>query len=58
MHSKTKVNGKLELPPAGTPPSPLGRELRRLRKKIEESGEPLLSSAQIRRELLRRRGAV
>jgi hypothetical protein len=52
------MNSKLELPPAGTPPSPLGRKLRRIRKKIEESGEPLMTSAQIRREILRRRGAL
>ena len=39
---------KLVLPPPGTPPSPLGLELRELRKKIEESGEPLMTSAEIR----------
>lgn len=45
-----------ELPPPGTPISPLGRKLRRLRKKIEESGEKLLTRAEVRREVARRRG--
>jgi hypothetical protein len=58
MHRKVKANPKLMLPPPGTPPSPLGRLLTRIRKKIEASGEPLLTSAQIRRELLRRRGGI
>ena len=47
---------KLVLPPPGTPPSPLGRKLMRLRKKIEKSGVKLLTSAEVRREVLRRRG--
>jgi hypothetical protein len=47
---------KLILPPPGTPVSPLGRKLMRLRKKIEASGEPLLTSAEVDRELRRRRG--
>ncbi len=53
-----KSNGtrKLVLPSPGTPPSPLGRKLMRLRKKIEESGVKLLTSAEVRREVLRRRG--
>ena len=53
-----KYNGtrKLVLPPSGTPPSPLGRKLRRLRKKIEESGVKLLTSAEVDREVRRRRG--
>jgi len=42
-----KYNGtrKLVLPPPGAPPSPLGRKLMRLRKKIEESGVKLLTAA-------------
>ena len=53
-----KYNGtrKLVLPAPGTPPSPLGRKLRRLRKKIEESGVKLLTSAEVDREVRRRRG--
>ena len=53
-----KYNGmrKLVLPPPGTPPSPLGRKLRQLRKKIEESGVKLLTSAEVDREVRRRRG--
>jgi hypothetical protein len=34
----------------------LGRKLMRLRKKIEKSGERLLTSTEVRREVLRRRG--
>jgi hypothetical protein len=56
MKKRAKSNGKLELPPPGAPPSPLGRKLMRLRKEIEASGERLLTSAQVRREVLRRRG--
>jgi hypothetical protein len=56
MNSKAKSNGKLVLPAPGTPPSPLGRKLLRLRKKIEKSGERLLTSSEVRREVLRRRG--
>jgi hypothetical protein len=47
---------KLILPPPGTPPSALGRKLRRLRKEIEESGVKLLTSAEVDREVRRRRG--
>jgi len=36
--------------------SPLGRKLVRLRKEIEGSGVKLLTSAEVRREVLRRRG--
>jgi len=36
----------------------LGRKLMRLRKKIEESGEKLLTRAEVRREVARRRGLV
>ena len=58
MKKTAKYNGarKLVLPPPGTPPSPLGRKLRRLRKKIEESGVKLLTSAEVDREVRRRRG--
>jgi len=56
MKSKVESNGKLVLPAPGTPPSRLGRKLMRLRKKIEESGERLLTTAEVRREVLRRRG--
>jgi len=58
MKRTAKNNGtrKLILPPPGTPVSPLGRKLMRLRKKIEASGEPLLTSAEVDRELRRRRG--
>jgi hypothetical protein len=56
MRAKAEANGKLVLPAPGRPPSPLGRKLMRLRKKIEESGERLLTSAEVRREVLRRRG--
>jgi hypothetical protein len=57
MKKTSSTNGtrKLVLPPPGTPPSPLGRKLMRLRKKIEESGEPLLTRAEIRPEIRRRR---
>jgi hypothetical protein len=34
----------------------LGRKLMRLRKEIEASGVKLLTSTQVRREVLRRRG--
>jgi hypothetical protein len=54
--AKNNRTRKLLLPPPGSPPSPLGIKLRRLRRKIEESGERLMTSAEIRRELLRRRG--
>ena len=53
---KAQANGRLELPRPGSPPSPLGRKLMRLRKEIESSGVRLLSSAEVRREVLRRRG--
>jgi len=58
MKKTGSTNGrrKLVLPPPGTPPSPLGRKLMRLRKKIEESGVKLLTSAEADRELRRRRG--
>lgn len=58
MKRNAKNNGarKLILPSPGTPPSPLGRKLMRLRKKIEESGEKLLTSAEVDREVRRRRG--
>ena len=55
---KTDGNRKLVLPAPGVPPSPLGRKLRRLRKEIEESGVRLLTPAEVRREVLRRRGLV
>ena len=47
MKKTTGNNGtrKLVLPPLGAPPSPLRRKLRRLRKKIEESGVKLLTPA-------------
>jgi hypothetical protein len=58
MKKTAKNNGtrKVILPPPGTAVSPLGRKLMRLRKKIEASGEPLLTSAEVDRELRRRRG--
>ena len=58
MKKTAKNNGtrKYIPPPPGTGVSPLGRKLMRLRKKIEESGEPLLTSAEVDRELRRRRG--
>jgi hypothetical protein len=56
MNKRPKSNGKLELPPPGTSVSPLGRKLVRLRKEIEASGAKLLTSAEVRREVLRRRG--
>jgi len=56
VSKKARSNGKLELPPPGTPPSPLGRKLMRLRREIEASGVKLLTSAEVRREVLRRRG--
>jgi hypothetical protein len=58
MKKTAKNNGtrKLILPPPGTPPSALGRKLMRLRKKIEASGVKLLTSAEVDREVLRRRG--
>lgn len=56
MNRRPKSNGKLELPPPGAPVSPLGRKLVRLRKEIEASGVKLLTSAEVRREVLRRRG--
>jgi hypothetical protein len=49
-------NGRLELPLPGSPPSPLGRKLMGLRKKIEDSGAKLLTRAEVDREVLRRRG--
>jgi len=58
VSSKAKSNGSLELPPPGAPVSPLGRKLMRLRKKIEASGVKLLTSSEVRREVLRRRGLV
>jgi hypothetical protein len=57
MKKTAKNNGTRKyIPPPGTGVSPLGRKLMRLRKKIEESGEPLLTSAEVDRELRRRRG--
>ena len=58
MKKTAKYNGtrKLVLPPPGTPPSPLGRKLMRLRKKIEESGVKLLTAAEVDREMRRLRG--
>jgi hypothetical protein len=53
---KAQANGRLELPRPGSPASPLGRKLMRLRKEIESSGVRLLSSAGVRRKVLRRRG--
>ncbi|MCX6617368.1 MAG: hypothetical protein NTZ98_14875 [Acidobacteria bacterium] len=46
----------MELPPPGAPVSALGRKLTRLRKKIEESGEKLLTREEVNREVRRRRG--
>ena len=51
-----RPTGRLELPLPGSPPSPLGRKLTRLRKKIEASGVKLLTRAEVDREVLRRRG--
>ena len=56
MKKRATSNGRLELPPPGAPVSPLGRKLMRLRKEIEASGVKLLTSTQVRREVLRRRG--
>ena len=56
MKKKAKSNGRLNLPAPGAPVSPLGRKLMRLRKEIEASGVKLLTSAEVRREVLRRRG--
>jgi hypothetical protein len=56
MKKVARSNGRLELPLPGTPPSPLGRKLMRLRKKIEASGVRLLTMAEVDREVLRRRG--
>ena len=56
MKKAARSNGRLELPLPGTPPSPLGRKLMRLRKKIEASGVKLLTRAEVDREVLRRRG--
>ena len=56
MKDKARPNGKLVLPAPGAPSSPLGRKLMRLRKRIENSGERLMTSAEVRREVLRRRG--
>jgi len=53
---KARANGRLELPRPGSPAPPLVRKLMRLRKEIESSGVRLLSSAEVRREVLRRRG--
>ena len=58
MKKAARANGKLELPLPGTPPSPLGRKLMRLRKKIEASGVKLLTRAEVNREVLRRRGLM
>jgi len=46
----------VELPPPGAPVSALGRKLTRLRKKIEGSGEKLLTREEVNREVRRRRG--
>jgi hypothetical protein len=56
MKNAARSNGRLELPLPGSPPSPLGRKLMRLRKKIEASGVKLLTRAEVDREVLRRRG--
>jgi len=58
MKKTAKSNGrrKLVLPPPGAPPSPLGRKLMRLRKKIEERGVKLLTAAEVDREMRRLRG--
>jgi len=58
MKKPARSNGRLELPLPGSPPSPLGRKLMRLRKKIEASGVKLLTKAEVDREVLRRRGLV
>jgi hypothetical protein len=56
MKKAARSNGRLELPLLSSAPSPLGRKLMRLRKKIEASGVKLLTSAEVDREVLRRRG--
>lgn len=56
MKKAARSNGRLELPLPGSPPSPLGRKLMRLRRKIEASGVKLLTRAEVDREALRRRG--
>jgi hypothetical protein len=56
MKKAARSNGRPELPLPGTPPSPLGRKLMRLRKRIEAGGVKLLTRAEVDREVLRRRG--
>jgi len=56
MKKAARSNERLELPLPGSSPSPLGRKLMRLRKKIEASGVKLLTRAEVDREVLRRRG--
>jgi len=45
-------------PAYGKARTALGAKLRRLRRRIIESGEPLLTAAQIRREVAERRGGA
>jgi hypothetical protein len=56
MKKAARSNGRLELPLPGSPPSPLGRKLMRLREKIEASGVKLLTRAEVGRKVRRRRG--
>jgi hypothetical protein len=51
---KTKPHG--EAVPPKTPSTELGKELSRIRDRIVASGEPLLSWAEIEREVAERRG--
>jgi hypothetical protein len=61
---KLELKDLLELPKETGEPAynkartPLGAKLRRIRRRIIESGEPLLTREQVRREVAKRRGGV
>ena len=58
-HRKPELGAEKARDPAYEPArTPLGAELRRLRAKIIESGEPLLSWEDIEKEVAERRGCV
>jgi hypothetical protein len=57
--ARSRVKPAPKVDPAYEPSrTPLGAELRRIRRRIIESGEPLLTAAQIRREVAERRGGA
>lgn len=57
-HINKQINGQTDSIIESTPKTALGRELMKIRQKIVDSGEPLLSWDEVNREVARRRGEI